>query len=88
MDKQNWKVLVLLLKEIAEKKGITQEEIAESTGLHRSNVSRVFSVRYKPNLDTFLKLCKAVKVNAVIEDKGSSIELEALIQKVVENNET
>lgn len=69
MDKQNWKALVLLLKEKAETKGITQEEIAESAGLHRSNVSRVFSTKYKPNLDTFLKICNAVKVNAVIEDK-------------------
>lgn len=40
MSKEYWKVLVLLLKEIADEKGITQLEIAEKTGLLQSNISK------------------------------------------------
>lgn len=44
----------------AQKRKITQEQIAERTGLHRSNISRIFSGRYSPELDTFLKIAAAV----------------------------
>ena len=66
---QQWKLLVLLLKEIAESKGITQTQIAEETGLLQSNISRFFSLKFKPTLDTFLQVAKAVNVNVLIEDK-------------------
>ena len=32
---EQWKLLVLILKEIAESKGITQNEIAEKSEMHR-----------------------------------------------------
>lgn len=68
--KQNeqWMLLVLLLKEVADKKGITQRQIAEQTGLIQSNISRFFSLKYKPTLDTFLKVAKAIKVNLLFKD--------------------
>ena len=50
---EQWMLLVLLLKEIADKKGITQGQIAEQTGLIQSNISRFFSLKYKPTLDTW-----------------------------------
>jgi len=59
-------LLILLLKEIADKKGISQGQIAEQTGLTQSNVSRFFSLKHKPNLDTFLKVAKALGVNLKI----------------------
>ena len=62
-----WQLLVLILKEIAESKGITQNEIAEQTGLLQSNISRFFSLRYRPRLDLFLEIAKAIGVNFVIE---------------------
>ena len=67
--KQNgqWQLLVLILKEIAESKGITIREIANRTGLLESNVSRFFSLRHKPRLDIFLEIAKAIGVNFVIE---------------------
>lgn len=68
MNKQ-WEVLVLLLKEIAEQKGITQNEIAETTGMMQSAVSRFFSLKFKPTLDTFLQIAKAVKVNFFFQDQ-------------------
>ena len=62
-----WQLLVLILKEIAESKGITRREIANRTGLLESNVSRFFSLRHKPRLDIFLEIAKAIGVNFVIE---------------------
>ena len=67
-QKEQWMLLVLLLKEIADKKGITQMQIAEQTGLLQSNISRFFSLKYKPTLDTFLRVSKAIKVNFFFKD--------------------
>lgn len=83
-NEQQWKLLVLLLKEIAESKGISQIQIADSTGLIQSNVSRFFSLRYKPTLDTFLQVSKAIKVNFLFEDQESKIDLNVLFEKARE----
>lgn len=64
---EQWELLVLLLKEIAEDKGISQREIAEITGFKQSAISRFFSLKFKPTLDTFLKIAKAVKINFFFE---------------------
>lgn len=85
-NKQNeqWKLLVLLLKEIAESKGVTQQQIAEQTGLVQSNVSRFFSLKYKPNLDVFLQIAKAINVNFFFEDKDSKTDLNVLFEKAMD----
>lgn len=75
---EHWKVLVLLLKEIAESKGITQQQIAVEIGLLQSNVSRFFSLKYKPNLDVFLQIAKVINVNFFFEDKDSKTDLNVL----------
>ena len=72
---EQWQLLVLLLKEIATEKNLTQETIAELSGLQRSNVSRFFSLKYKPTLDTFLQVAKAIKVNFFFEDQESKTDL-------------
>ena len=81
---EQWMLLVLLLKEIADKKGITQVQIAEQTGLIQSNVSRFFSLKYKPTLDTFLQVAKAIKVNFFFEDKDSKTDLNKCFEKAME----
>lgn len=73
-ENEQWKLLVLLLKEIAENKGIKQEEIAQQTGMLQSAVSRFFSLKFKPTLDTFLQIAKAIKVNFFFEDQERKIE--------------
>ena len=72
---EHWKVLVLLLKEVAEEKGIAQQQIAERTGLLQSNVSRTFALRFKPTLDNFLRIANAVGVNFFFEDKDATTDL-------------
>jgi transcriptional regulator with XRE-family HTH domain len=81
---EHWMVLVLLLKEIAESKGITQVEIAESSGLIQSNISRFFSLKYKPTLDTFLQIAKALKVNFFFEDQENKSDLNTCFEKAME----
>lgn len=65
---EQWKSLVLLLKEIAENKGFTQNKIANNTGLIQSNISRFFSLRYKPNLETLIKISNALNCKITITE--------------------
>jgi transcriptional regulator with XRE-family HTH domain len=81
---EQWKLLVLLLKEIADNKGITQLQIAQTTGLIQSNISRFFSLKYKPSLDMFLQVAKAVKVNFFFEDQESKTDLNQCMERAME----
>ena len=81
---EQWMLLVLLLKEIAEEKGITQNQIAEQTGMIQSAVSRFFSLKFKPTIDTFLQVSKAIKVNFFFEDKESKTDLNKCFEKAME----
>ena len=81
---EQWMLLVLLLKEIADKKGITQGQIAEKTGLIQSNISRFFSLKYKPTLDTFLQVSKAIKVNFFFENQEDKTDLNQCFEKAME----
>lgn len=74
-NEQHWKLLVLLLKNIAKTKGITQEKIAEETGLQQANISRIFSLKYCPTLQSFIAIARAVGVNFFFEDKDSNTDL-------------
>ena len=65
---EKWKLLVLVLKEIAESKGVTQNEIANNTGLIQSNISRFFSLRYKPNLETLIKISNSLNCKITITE--------------------
>ena len=81
---EQWMLLVLLLKEIAEEKGITQNEIAEQTGMIQSAVSRFFSLKFKPTIDTFLQVSKAIKVNFFFEDQESKTDLNKCFENAME----
>lgn len=78
------KMLIKLLREIAEAKSITQMQIAERTGLKQSNISSFFNFKRKPNLDTFLQVAKAVGVNFFFEDQESDTDLSKCFEKAME----
>ena len=83
-NEDSWKVLVLLLKGIASKKGISHYKIAEDTGLHQSNVNRFFSLRYKPRLDLFLTIANAIGVNFFFEDRDNTeIDYNILVEQAM-----
>ena len=80
---QQWKLLVLLLKEIAESKGITQNQIGEIAEMHQSHVSRFFGLKFPPNINTFLKVAKAINVNFFFEDKDSIADMNVVFEKAM-----
>lgn len=82
---EQWQLLVLLLKEIAHEKAITINQIAEKTGLHQSSVSRFFSLKYKPTLDAFLEIAKAIKVNFFFEDQENKSDLNQCFERAMES---
>lgn len=84
LNNEQWKLLVLILKEIAEQKGITQQKIADRTGLIRSNVSRFFAIKYAPSLSMFLEIAKAIGVNFFFEDKEGTSDLNKAFEKAME----
>ena len=83
LDSEHWKVLVLLLKNIAEEKNITQQEIAKRTGLIPSNVSRLFSLKYCPSMIIFLSVANAIGVNFFFEDKEDKTDLTIAFEKAM-----
>lgn len=84
IQNEQWMLLVLLLKEIADKKSISQNDIAAQTGMLQSSVSRFFSLKFKPTLDTFLQVSKAVKVNFFFEDQEGKTDLNVAFERAME----
>ena len=83
-NEQQWKLLVFLLDEIRQQKGITQQQIADETGLIRSNVSRFFSAKFTPDLKNFLIIAKAIKVNFYFEDQEEKTDLTLAFEKAMD----
>jgi len=42
--------------------GLTQQELAERTGLHRTEIGLLETRRRIPRIDTFLKICDSLEV--------------------------
>ena len=82
-NEQHWRLLVLLLKLTAKDKGITHQEIADKTGLQKSNVTRVFSLKYCPSLAIFLAIANAIGINFFFEDKEGKTELNELFEQAM-----
>ncbi len=80
---EQWKLLVLLLKEIAEQKKISINEIAVRSKMKQSSVSRFFSLKFKPTLPTFLEIAKAIKVNFFFEDQESKVDFNIAMEEAM-----
>ena len=84
IENEQWQLLVLLLKEIADQKNITQNDISDLAGMQQSAVSRLFLLKYKPTLETFLKVAKAIKVNFFFEDQENKTDLNSCFENAME----
>lgn len=82
-EDEQWKLFILIIREIAQEKNILFDDIAIYTGLHPSNVSRFFSMKYSPTLPVFLKICKAVGINLFLESKDSKTDFNQLFEKAM-----
>ena len=52
---------------VRKKKKITQQQIAERTGMQRTNIVRIESGRYVPTLEVLIKLAAAVDMELEIK---------------------
>jgi transcriptional regulator with XRE-family HTH domain len=50
------------IRKLREAKGLTQEELAASVGMMRSNISRIEAAKHRPTLETMERIAKALKV--------------------------
>ncbi|HRY32096.1 MAG TPA: helix-turn-helix transcriptional regulator [Bacteroidales bacterium] len=69
------KLLCRYLADTAKSKGLSTYKLAAITGLHPANISRVFSGRYAPTLDTIIRLGEAIGVYFFIIDKNANDDL-------------
>jgi len=83
INENTWKVFVLLLKHIAEKKGISQNDIAGKTGFAQSHIARMFSLKFSPSLKNFLAIAQSIGVNFFVEDKESDTDLSQAFEKAM-----
>lgn len=73
---QNWKLPILMLREIANAKSIGQEELKEKTGISQKGISNIFNLKTTPKLDSFAKIAEALGVKFFIEgDSELNMEL-------------
>lgn len=82
-NEQSWRLSVQILREIAEAKGISQQEIANRTGMKRPSISRIFSHKFSPTLKTFILIAKAIEVNFFFEDKERKVELNVMFERAM-----
>jgi transcriptional regulator with XRE-family HTH domain len=67
---ENWQELVLFLRNTAGEYGISDEEIARRTGFNRSNINRIFNLRYTPGLSAFVEIANALGISVRLEDNS------------------
>ena len=70
-----WQLQVFVIKNIAKAKGITQDKIAEKTGIQRSNISRVFNLKYTPTIKTLNLIAQAVDSYIAVVGNGVDMDV-------------
>jgi len=63
----HWQKIVYRLKEIAKEQNISQNKMAELTGIEQPNIARLYSLTYAPNLRTLVLIAEVLnhKLNLV-----------------------
>lgn len=63
---EEWKLLIQKMRMAAKERRIRNCEISQTTGIKEPNITRFFSLKCSPQLDTFLKIGAAVGVKTDI----------------------
>lgn len=80
----HWQFLVILLKEVCKQRNITQEELAELTGLKQQSISRIFLLKFSPNLKTYMTIANALELNVFFEPRDSKSDISIAFEKVMQ----
>lgn len=76
---EQWKILLLQLREIARAKKLSINELAEKRNVKQSSVSSFFSTKNPPSLANFIEMCELIGVKLTFEGvSGEVIELAQL----------
>jgi DNA-binding phage protein len=70
MEEEKWKILILLLREIAKEKKITHWDIAIETGIDRAHITHVFNLKNKPGIDTVFKIADAIDIDIFVKTRN------------------
>lgn len=65
----NWKEVVLQLKEAFDRSGLTQEELSDKTGLMQTSISRIFSMKFVPKISTLVLIADALNCEINVTDR-------------------
>jgi transcriptional regulator with XRE-family HTH domain len=63
IQKESKKIALRLLRERQEREW-SQQELADKAGIDRKTVNRIENLHFSPSMETFLRLCNAMKVQA------------------------
>lgn len=58
------------IRNLRNKKGMTQEDLAKKCGVHQQEISRIESQRTSPSLKKISKMLNALDCQIIIKDKG------------------
>ena len=81
---EQWMLLVFLLDQIRNQKGLSIKKVAEISEIKPPHVSRFFSCKFPPNFPTFLKIAKAIGVNFFFEDQESKVDFDIAMENAME----
>lgn len=65
-ERQGFREIAWLLIKYRMDRGLTQEQLAERVGTSNSQISRIESGRHRTNLDTLLRIAKALDLKVVL----------------------
>ena len=63
IQKESKTIALRLLRERQEREW-SQQELADKAGIDRKTVNRIENLHFSPSMETFLRLCNAMKVQA------------------------
>ena len=80
-ETEDWKAVILQLKDIADQKGVSQVDVATRTGMTQPNISRLFALKYVPKLSTVVLIAQALEVELTVRDNIPEDPLQSFEQQ-------
>ena len=67
---EKWKILILLLREIAREKNITLDELCQKTQIEQSNLSHIFHLDHGIGIKRLFKITDALGLYITLNTKN------------------
>lgn len=81
---EHCKVLALFFKEVMEARQMSQSQLAEKVGIHRSTIKRFFDLEFCLRFDLVIKIVQALELNMFFETRDSKTDLNIAFEKAME----